>query len=151
MLLVAIDTSSDRLVGTASVVFSVGAQNDLVGAFGRLVVHPDFRGQGIGKELMRARVERVRTRLQLGIVENRASHPYSQQISEAFGFVPIGFVPMKLLLKQRESVAIYAQHFGDGLTLRRNNPHVIPEASRLAGMALKNCGLVVDTIIDDTD
>jgi hypothetical protein len=55
-----------------------------------------------------------------------------------------------LLLKRRESVAIFAQYFGDGLSLRRNNPHVIPEVSRLAGMALQNCGLPVDTIIDDT-
>ena len=54
ILLAAVDTESNRVAGTASVVFSVGAHNDLVGEFGRLVVHPDFRGRGIGTQLMEA-------------------------------------------------------------------------------------------------
>ena len=150
VLLVAVDDDSGRVAGTASVVFSVGAQNDLVGEFGRLVVHPDFRGCGVGGRLLEARVERVKSRLHVGLVENRAAHDFSQRISCRYGFVPIGFIPMKLLLQRRESVALFVRYFDDALTLRRNNPRIIPEASPLAGFALRNCGLPQDAIIDDT-
>ena len=75
ILLVAIDDESGRVAGTASVVLSIGAQNDLAGEFGRLVVHPDFRGYGIGKRLMQSRLQHVESRLHVGIVENRTSHP----------------------------------------------------------------------------
>ena len=150
VLLVAIHDSTGRVAGTASVVLSIAAQNDLAGEFGRLVVHPDYRGQGIGKRLMQARIEHVESRLHLGIVENRTSHTFSQQISRRFGFVPVGFNPMKLLTDRRESIAQYVRYFGDALSLRRNNPRIIPEANCLAGYALKNCGLPQDAIVDDT-
>lgn len=149
LLLVALDSDTKRVAGTASVVFSVGAHNDLVGEFGRLVVHPDFRGRGIGSQLMEARLEHVESRLHVAIVENRATHSFSQRISTRFGFVPVGFVPMQLLLERRESVAMFVRYFSDALSLRRNNPRIIPEASTLAGFALENCGLPQDTIIDD--
>ena len=150
VLLVAIDEDTGRVAGTASVVFSIAAQNDLAGEFGRLVVHPDFRGRGIGKRLMQARIDHVQSRLHVGIVDNRTSHTFSQRISGRFGFVPVGFVPMKLLVTRRESTAQYVRYFGEALTLRRNNPRIIPEASRLAGFALENCGLQKDVIIDET-
>ena len=150
VLLVALDTDSNRVAGTASVVFSVGAHNDLVGEFGRLVVHRDFRGRGIGSQLMEARIECVKSRLHVGIAENRAAHSFSQRISSRCGFVPVGFIPMQFLLKRRESVALFVRYFSDALTLRRNNPRIIPEASALAGFALENCGLPQDAIIDDT-
>ncbi len=150
VLLVAVDGDSDRVAGTASVVFSVGAYNDLVGEFGRLVVHPDFRGRGIGKQLMQGRVQRVESRLHVGIVENRAAHTFSQRISTRYGFAPIGFIPQKLKLARRESVVPFVRYFGEALALRRNHPRIIPEVSMLAAFALDNCGLPQDAIIDDT-
>ena len=53
IMLVAVD--GDELLGTASFVFDLGAHSDLLGEFGRLVVHPSARGRGIGGTLMRAR------------------------------------------------------------------------------------------------
>lgn len=149
LLLVAIDQQAGRVAGTASVVFSVAAQNDLVGEFGRLVVHPEYRGHGLGKRLMQARIDHVKSRLHVGIVDNRTSHTFSQRISSGFGFVPIGFIPGKLRVDRRETIAQYVCYFGDALSLRRNNPRIIPEASRLASIALENCKLPQDAIVDD--
>ncbi len=139
-----------QVVGTASVVYSAGARSDLVGEFGRLVVHPDARGHGVGTRLMEGRIEFARERLHVGIVENRTEHPYSQKIARRHGFSPVGFLPLKHCFVQgeRESIAMYVQHFGPALELRRGHPRVVPEAHSLAYHALQACDLADDVIVD---
>ena len=149
LFLVAEDTESKRILGTASVIFDLGEYGDLVGEFGRLIVHPDGRKRGIGKKLMQERIERAKKRLHLGFAENRVPHPFSQIISHRFGFSSAGFLPEKHSFKERESLAIYIQHFGDALKLRRNHPHIIPEGYLLAQKVLSSCEIEPDAIIDD--
>ena len=148
LLLVATDPGG-KVLGTASVLLQVGAYSDLVGEFGRLAVHPDARGQGVGKALMAARIERVKDQLHLGLVDNRVEHEFSQRISVDFGFVPLGFIPNKMRMTKRESVALYGRFFGDAIQLRRNHPRIIPEAHALANFALHGLGLACDVIVDD--
>ncbi len=150
ILLVAVDDNTGTVLGFSSVVLDIGAHSDLVGEFGRLVVHPEPRKRGIGNALMAKRIERVRDRLHLGIVENRTSHVYSQKISLKHGFVPVGFLPVKLPFpKQRESMALFVQYFSDALKMRNNHPRIIPEAHTLARFAFANCSLECDAIVDD--
>ncbi len=150
LLLVAEDTETGAILGTASVVFDVGAHSDLIGEFGRLAVHPDARQRGVGRELMEARVRFIETRLHAGIVENRTAHPYSQLISLKHGFVPVGLLPEKHDLGSgRESVALYVRHFGDALRLRCNHPRVTPEVYPLAHLSLATCGLEPDLIVEE--
>jgi GNAT superfamily N-acetyltransferase len=149
LILVAEDTGSGRVFGSASIVLDVGAFGDLIGEFGRLVVHPDGRHQGIGKKLMEGRLERVQERLHMAIVENRAVHPYSQRISAAYDFVPVGFLPSKLKFKERENIALYAKPFGACLSLRKNHPRIIPEAYALADCVLRGIGIGDDAIVDE--
>jgi len=149
VLLVAEDTASRRIVGTASVLLDIGAYADLVAEFGRLAVHPDTRRRGIGAMLMEERVRCVSDRLHMGIVDNRVVHRHSQKIATAHGFVPVGLLPLKLQLTERESVAPFVQYFGGALKLRRNNPRVIPEVYRLSKLALSSCGLPADAIVND--
>jgi len=59
LLLVAEDTDSGEIAGTASVELEVGARSDLVAEFGRLAVHPAFRHRGVGNLLMSERLLRV--------------------------------------------------------------------------------------------
>ena len=146
-MLVAEDEAG-QVCGTASVVFDAGARNDLAAEFGRLAVHPGYRGRGIGRLLMEARIESVKDRIHVGIVENRCAHQFSQRISEKHGFVPVGFLPMKLLFHRRESVALYCRHFSNALAMRKNNPRILPEVYPIADMALRNCGLDCDAIVD---
>lgn len=147
LMLVALD--QERIVGTASVLLEVGAYSDLVGEFGRLAVLPEVRGRGVGKRLMTERLRRTRDRLHVGIVESRVNHPYSSRIAEDQGFHPVGFLPLKMMLGRREHLALFVQHFGPALELRKNFPRVIPEVFPLAHLALTHCGLKPDLVVDE--
>jgi hypothetical protein len=120
-----------------------------VGEFGRLAVLPEARNAGVGKLLMNERLRRVQGRLQVGLSEVRVAHPYSLRIAQAHRFAAVGFLPLKWLLRQRESLALHVHYFGDALRLRRNHPRVIPEAHSLAHLALDSCGLPADVIVDE--
>ncbi len=141
-----------QVVGTASVYFEVGAYSDLCGEFGRLAVDPECRGRGVGTALMKARLEFAEKRLHFGLSECRTAHPFAQQISEKFDLRPIGFLPQKVLLEERESLVMMGKPFGPAYELRRNNPRVIPEAFLLGQQALENSGFRSDLIaVDDAD
>ncbi len=149
LMLVALDQTSNAIVGTASVLFEFGAHSDLVGEFGRLAVDPDYQGAGVGRQLMEKRLEAIQKRLHVGLVMARVTHPYSQRISLSHGFVPLGFLPLCYQFSHRESFALLGQHFGEALALRKNNPRVIPEVSPLAHLALPKIALPCDVIIDE--
>ena len=89
LMLVAVETQTNVLSGTASVMFEFGAHSDLVGEFGRLAVDPDYQGLGVGKLLMDKRLEAIQNRLHLGLVMARVTHPFSQKIS----LFRLGFSP----------------------------------------------------------
>ncbi|NND96820.1 MAG: GNAT family N-acetyltransferase [Pirellulaceae bacterium] len=146
MMLVAVDESSGELLGTGSVVFDVGAFTDLLGEFGRLVVHPDGRGRGIATELMNVRLARVAEHLHVGLADNRVEHVYSQKISLHHGFAPVGYLP----IHNGEPVALFARFFNDSLSLRRNHPHIAPPIHWLADAAMRNVGLTCDVIVDES-
>lgn len=141
-----------RVVGTASVYFEVGAYADLCGEFGRLAVHPEFRGMGVGTALMEARLSFANKRLHFGLSECRTAHPFAQRISEKHELKPIGFLPQKVLLEKRESLVMMAKMFGPAEELRLNNPRVIPEVFLLGKQALNNMKLRDDLIaVADVD
>lgn len=150
LMLVAEDTEDDRVVGTASVILEVGAYTDLVGEFGRLAVHPDYRHRGIGTQLLEQRLTTVKDRLHVGLIEARVTHPFTQAIALKQGFAPVGFLPLKYLFgSRRESMGLLVQLFGRGRELRRNNPRVVPEVYQIAATALEACRVPVDVIVDE--
>jgi ribosomal protein S18 acetylase RimI-like enzyme len=150
LVLVAEEKASGRLLGSASVLCAKGAFSDLVGEFGRLVVHPEFRGRRIGTRLMEERLARVGGRLHVGFAEVRVNNPSSPRISQRHGFVPVGALPQKLVFEDtREHAGYLVKYFGDALALRKNHPRVIPEAHRLAELALRAVGMTPDVVIDE--
>src|SRR6516162_4023585 len=149
LLLVAEDTESGRVVGTASVDLAVDAHSELVGELCRLAVHPTERKRGIGKLLLSERLKLVQDRLQVGLVEARAAHPYSLRIAEAHQFAVVGFLPERWRMRERESLALLVRYFGNALELRNNHPRIVPEVHPLAHMALQNCSLPPDAIVDE--
>lgn len=149
LMLVAQDSDTRKIVGTASVIFEFGAHSDLIGEFGRLAVHPDFRRSGVGKLLMEKRIDAIRDRLHLGLVIARVVHPFAQKISLAHQFAPVGFLPLCFCFSHRESFALLGRYFGDALALRKNNPRIIPEGYPLANLTLPNISLPCDVIVDE--
>jgi predicted N-acetyltransferase YhbS len=149
LILVAEESDSGQVIGTASVLFDFGAHSDLVGEFGRLAVHPDYRRLQVGKLLMEKRLEMIQSRLHVGLVVARTVHPYAQQISLAHGFIATGFLPLKHFFRHRESFALLARYFGDALALRRNNPRIIPEAYPLANLVMCRAPMAPDFIVDE--
>lgn len=149
VMLVAVD-GAGSVLGTASIVFDLGAHSDLLAEFGRLAVDPDARGLCIGSLLMAKRCEFAERRLHLGLAQNRCVHPFSQRISRTHGFAAVGFLPLKYQFDSRESVILWGRHFGMGLSLRRNHPRIVPEAVALASVCLEGCGLPADAIVDET-
>lgn len=150
LMLVAEEDGSGRIVGTASVILEVGAYTDLVGEFGRLAVHPDYRKRGIGTQLLEQRILSVKDRLHVGLIEARITHPFTQAIALKQGFAPVGFLPQKYQFgPHRESMGLLAQLFGRGLELRRNNPRIVPEIYQLAGTSLEACRVSQDMIVDE--
>ena len=149
LMLVAEDLDTKKIGGTASVLFEIGAHSDLVGEFGRLAVHPNCRQFGLGHLLMEKRLEAIEDRLHLGLVQTRIIQPFSQKISLAHGFTPLGFLPLSHTFAHRESFALFGRYFCDALTLRNNNPRVIPEVVPLAHLTLRHAGLPCDVIVDE--
>jgi GNAT superfamily N-acetyltransferase len=149
VLFVAEETESGQIVGTASVDLEVGARSDLVAEFGRLAVLNSHRNCGIGDRLMSERLVRVQDRIQLGFVETRILQPYAMKIAERHGFAVIGFLPSRWRLKERESLVLLARHFGDAQQLRKNHPRVTPEIYPIAHLALENCSVSPDLIVDE--
>lgn len=150
LMLVAEDSAARDIFGTASVVFDIGAYSDLVGEFGRLAVHPDARGRGIGSMLLRKRIEAIQDRLHLGLITARVVHPYAQRIALAHDFIPVGFVPLKHTFGgQRESLALFVRYFGEALALRRNNPRIIPEVYPLATQVMRSLALPCDVVVNE--
>ena len=132
LMLVAEDTETSQVVGTASVILEVGAYTDLVGEFGRLAVHPDYRRRGIGTGLLNRRIETVRDRVHVGVIEGRVTHPFTQAIAQQQGFAPVGFLPLKFVFgERRESMGFLVRLFGRALELRRNREHDVGVARRL--------------------
>ena len=122
-------------------VLEVGALSDLVGEFGRLAVHPVGAADGRRPDAdERAPASRARPPAR-GLVEARLARPHSLRIAEASGFAPVGLLPLKMQMEERESFCLLAQYFGEALSLRRNHPHVIPEVYPLAQVALDHCSL----------
>jgi ribosomal protein S18 acetylase RimI-like enzyme len=149
VILVAEDQQSGKILGTGSVILEVGAFADLTGEFGRLAVLPEARQLGVGNLLLTERIKRVEGRLQVGVIEARAVHPYALRIAERHRFHVVGFLPLKWLVQERESLVLLVRYFGHALELRKNHPRIIPEVHSLATLAMKNCSLDSDAIVDD--
>jgi hypothetical protein len=141
---------NDRIIGTGSVFLTAGGFSDLIGEFGRLVVDPDYGHKGAGTEIMNGLIDSVSKMIQFGFAECRVVHPGAQKISERCEFVPTGFEPNKYQLAEaRESVVFVTKLFEPALSLRRNNPRVIPSIYPMAAKSMKNLGLPVDLIVED--
>jgi len=140
----------NRLIGTGSVFLTAGGFSDLIGEFGRLVVDPEYGRKGAGTEIMNGLIDLVSKMIQFGFAECRVVHYGAQKIAEKCEFFPTGFEPNKYqLATARESVVFVTRLFEPALSLRRNNPRVIPSIYPMAAKSMQNLDLPVDLIVED--
>ncbi|MEW6570397.1 MAG: GNAT family N-acetyltransferase [Nitrospirota bacterium] len=138
----------NTVVGTTAVMLNAGDADDLIGEFGRLVVAPECRSQGVGTELIRVLTDRVEDNIEWGFAECRSIHAGSQKIFEKMGFRTIGFEPLVYKLGGgRESMVLMARLFGNAAKLRKNNPYVIASVYPIGCQAMQNLGLEPDLIV----
>jgi ribosomal-protein-alanine N-acetyltransferase len=132
-----------RVVGSGACILNTGDYNDQIGEIGRLVVHPEAGGQGLGRGLLTALVDASDERVEFAFAEARTIHPKTQKICDRIGLVPLGFLPMYYQMGWRESWVLSGQLFGNGRTLRHaGSAAVIPAVAPLARLSLRNLELV---------
>jgi RimJ/RimL family protein N-acetyltransferase len=132
-----------EVVASGACVLDYGDYNDQIGEIGRVVVHPERKGRGLGKRLVNALLDATDDTVEFAFGEARTVHPLSQILFEKSGFIPVGFLPQAYVFGDaRESFVLYAQLFGNGRMLRSEKPpEVIPEVAPLARHTLSALGL----------
>ena len=138
-----------RLLGSAAVLLNAADRDDLVGEFGRLVVHPDARSLDLGTRLVQAQIDYSQSFIEYAFAECRTAHVGAQKICTRLGFGVTGFEPHAYQFgPSRESVVYVSRLLGNARRLRKNNPRVIPEVHAIGSLALQNCGLDDDLIVE---
>ncbi len=132
-----------EVVASGACVLDYGDYNDQIGEIGRVVVHPDRKGRGLGRRLVNALLDATDDTVEFAFGEARTVHPLSQILFERSGFAALGFLPQAYTFGEaRESFVLYGQLYGNGKLLRsKNPPEVIPEVAPLARHALSALGL----------
>ena len=82
-----------EVVASGACVLDYGDVNDQNGEIGRVVVHPERKGRGLGKRLVNALLDATDDTVEFAFGEARTVHPLSQILFERAGFVAIGFLP----------------------------------------------------------
>jgi RimJ/RimL family protein N-acetyltransferase len=135
-----------EVVASGACVLDYGDYNDQIGEIGRLVVHPERKGRGLGKRIVNALLDATDDTVDFAFGEARTVHPISQSLFEKADFAAVGFLPQAYTFGDaRESFVLYARLYGNGAMLRcEKPPEVIPEVAPLARHALSAMGLPVE-------
>ncbi|HEY0003515.1 MAG TPA: GNAT family N-acetyltransferase [Pyrinomonadaceae bacterium] len=140
-----------EVVASGACVLDYGDYNDQIGEIGRLVVHPERKGRGLGRRIVDALLDATDDTVEFAFGEARTVHPLSQALFEKADFAAIGFLPQTYTFGDaRESFVLYARLYGNGQAARCEKlPEVIPEVAPLARHALRAMGLPDDLNIQD--
>lgn len=141
----------DGVSASGAVVLDYGDYNDQIGEIGRLVVHPERKGRGLGRRMVDALLDATDETVEFVFGEARTVHPLSQVLFEKSSFTPVGFLPQTYTFGDaRESFVLYARLYGNGEMLRREQPpSVIPEVAPLAQHVLAGMNLPTALRIDE--
>src|SRR5918911_2157155 len=93
-----------EVIASGACVLDYGDYNDQIGEIGRLVVHPERKGRGLGRRMVNALLDATDDTVEFAFGEARTVHPLSQALFEKADFVPVGFLPQAYAFGQaRES------------------------------------------------
>ena len=140
-----------QVLASGAVVLDFGDYNDQIGEIARLVVHPQYTGQGLGKRIIQALFEAADHSVECALGYARTANAFSQKMFERAAFTPIGFLPQYYAVKQqRESIVLYAKLLGNSASLRCQEPPTLIQAvAPLAQQVLTQMGLLPQfTLVD---
>lgn len=141
-----------EVVAGGAVILDYGDYNDQIGEIGRLVVHPERKGRGLGRRIVNALLDATDDTVEFAFGEARTVHPLSQALFEGSEFAAIGFLPQTYTFGDaRESFVLYMNLYGNAHQLRRSTPPVvIPQVAPLARHVLGALGLPTTmAVVDD--
>lgn len=133
----------NEVVAGGAVILDYGDYNDQIGEIGRLVVHPERKGRGLGRRIVNALLDATDDTVEFAFGEARTVHPLSQALFEGSDYVPAGFLPQTYTFgDRRESFILYLNVYGNARQMRRAEPPtLIPEVAPLARHVLGALGL----------
>ncbi len=132
-----------EVVASGAVVLDYGDYNDQIGEIGRLVVHPERKGRGLGRRIVNTLLDATDDTVEFAFGEARTVHPLSQALFEGSDYVATGYLPQTYLFgDKRESFILYVNLYGNARLLRREAPPtLIPQLAPLARHVLGAFGL----------
>lgn len=135
----------EEIVASGAVILDYGDYNDQIGEIGRLVVHPERKGRGLGRRIVAALLDATDDTVEFAFGEARTVHPISQILFEGSGFAACGYMPQAYAFgDRRESFILYANLYGNARLLRRTEaPQLLPEIAPLARHVLGALGLPI--------
>lgn len=115
--------AGDRLVGVAAFVRDIGVKTRHRGAIYGMYVHPDWRRQGVGRDLLKTLLAEVDSQpglrwVRLGVTVGNAA---AQRLYESLGFTVYGEEPEVLLI---DGVAYGERHLVRRISLPNDRPYL---------------------------
>ena len=122
----------------------------MLGEIGRLGAKNEglFKEENLYTELIKELSIGTEDTTHLLISNVRSGNKNAHKAFEELDWTPVSFEPSKYLLEKREDAISYVKPYDMAFVLRRNNPHVIPEATKLAETVLRNLNFPVDVIVE---
>jgi N-acetylglutamate synthase-like GNAT family acetyltransferase len=123
-----------EIAACGALLLDYGRPVDQVGEMGRLAVHPEMAKHGLARRIIEVLSEESGKNVEMTCGYARTAHSISQKLMEETAFSPIGFLPQRWVVCERqESAVIYGRLSDTARQMRSSDmPQVMPEIAEFA-------------------
>jgi N-acetylglutamate synthase-like GNAT family acetyltransferase len=127
-----------EIVACGALLLDYGRPVDQIGEMGRLAVHPEMVKHGFARRIIEVLSEESGKNVEMTCGYARTAHLISQKLLDEAAFSPIGFLPQRWIVCERQESALIYGRLSD--TARRMRcsapPQIIPQIRELARHSL---------------